>query len=115
MLVAFVTFWSLTVPVLLLENGAPLCNLCQSLTRDLTTLFVYLLQCLAKEHRMKLLQQQQEVAGLSKQLEYVMNFSKWAVSSGSSTALLYSKRLVKINNYCTFVWDGHSHGKPTTF
>jgi len=43
---------------------------------------------------MKLLQQQQEVAGLSKQLEHVMNFSKWAVSSGSSTALLYSKRLV---------------------
>ncbi|XP_048356670.1 transcription intermediary factor 1-alpha isoform X2 [Sphaerodactylus townsendi] len=52
------------------------------------------LECLAKEHRMKLLQQQQEVAGLSKQLEHVMNFSKWAVSSGSSTALLYSKRLI---------------------
>ncbi|XP_042324282.1 transcription intermediary factor 1-alpha isoform X3 [Sceloporus undulatus] len=52
------------------------------------------LECLAKEHRAKLLQQQQEVAGLSKQLEHVMNFSKWAVSSGSSTALLYSKRLI---------------------
>ncbi|NXW93149.1 TIF1A factor, partial [Alopecoenas beccarii] len=52
------------------------------------------LETLAKEHRAKLLQQQQEVAGLSKQLEHVMNFSKWAVSSGSSTALLYSKRLI---------------------
>nr|XP_020656092.1 transcription intermediary factor 1-alpha isoform X4 [Pogona vitticeps] len=52
------------------------------------------LECLGKEHRMKLLQQQQEIAGLSKQLEHVMNFSKWAVSSGSSTALLYSKRLI---------------------
>ncbi|XP_053944104.1 transcription intermediary factor 1-alpha [Cuculus canorus] len=52
------------------------------------------LETLAKEHRMKLLQQQQEVASLSKQLEHVMNFSKWAVSSGSSTALLYSKRLI---------------------
>ncbi|XP_033370177.1 transcription intermediary factor 1-alpha isoform X2 [Parus major] len=52
------------------------------------------LETLAKEHRMKLLQQQQEVAGLSKQLEHVINFSKWAVSSGSSTALLYSKRLI---------------------
>ncbi|XP_066489352.1 transcription intermediary factor 1-alpha [Tiliqua scincoides] len=52
------------------------------------------LECLAKEHRMKLLQQQQEVAGLSKQLKHVMNFSKWAVSSGSSIALLYSKRLI---------------------
>jgi len=44
---------------------------------------------------MKLMQQQLEVAGLSKQLEHAMNFSKWAVSSGSSTALLYSKRLVR--------------------
>ncbi|XP_058045904.1 transcription intermediary factor 1-alpha isoform X1 [Ahaetulla prasina] len=52
------------------------------------------LECLAKEHRAKLLQQQREVSGLSKQLEHVMNFSKWAVSSGSSTALLYSKRLI---------------------
>uniref|UniRef100_G1NKE3 RING-type E3 ubiquitin transferase n=1 Tax=Meleagris gallopavo TaxID=9103 RepID=G1NKE3_MELGA len=52
------------------------------------------LETLAKEHRMKLMQQQLEVAGLSKQLEHAMNFSKWAVSSGSSTALLYSKRLI---------------------
>uniref|UniRef100_A0A8C8RGW7 RING-type E3 ubiquitin transferase n=1 Tax=Pelusios castaneus TaxID=367368 RepID=A0A8C8RGW7_9SAUR len=52
------------------------------------------LESLSKDHRTKLLQQQQEVAGLSKQLEHVMNFSKWAVSSGSSTALLYSKRLI---------------------
>ncbi|KAM7120864.1 transcription intermediary factor 1-alpha isoform 3-T11 [Molossus nigricans] len=52
------------------------------------------LESLAKDHRMKLMQQQQEVAGLSKQLEHVMHFSKWAVSSGSSTALLYSKRLI---------------------
>ncbi|NWV35069.1 TIF1A factor, partial [Grantiella picta] len=51
-------------------------------------------ETLAKEHRMKLLQQQQEVAGLSKQLEHVMNFSKWAVSSGSSMALLQSKRMI---------------------
>ncbi|XP_008148713.2 transcription intermediary factor 1-alpha isoform X3 [Eptesicus fuscus] len=52
------------------------------------------LETLAKDHRIKLMQQQQEVAGLSKQLEHVMHFSKWAVSSGSSTALLYSKRLI---------------------
>uniref|UniRef100_A0A8C2Y2L5 RING-type E3 ubiquitin transferase n=1 Tax=Capra hircus TaxID=9925 RepID=A0A8C2Y2L5_CAPHI len=51
-----------------------------------------LLHQLEKAHRNKL--QQQEVAGLSKQLEHVMHFSKWAVSSGSSTALLYSKRLI---------------------
>ncbi|CAH2276514.1 transcription intermediary factor 1-alpha isoform X1 [Pelobates cultripes] len=43
---------------------------------------------------MKLLKQQHEVDGFSKQLEHVVYFSKWAVSSGSSTALLYSKRLI---------------------
>ncbi|NWW93872.1 TIF1A factor, partial [Rhynochetos jubatus] len=58
------------------------------------------LETLAKEHRMKLLQQQQEVARLSKQLEHVMNFSEWAVSSGSSTALLYSKRLITYRLRC---------------
>ncbi|XP_054844565.1 transcription intermediary factor 1-alpha-like [Eublepharis macularius] len=52
------------------------------------------LECLAQEHQMKLLQQQEKVARLSKQLEHVINFSNWAVSSGSSTALLYSKRLI---------------------
>nr|XP_048686964.1 transcription intermediary factor 1-alpha isoform X6 [Caretta caretta] len=59
------------------------------------------LESLSKDHRMKLLQQQQEVAGLSKQLEHVMNFSKWAVSNGSSTALLYSKRLIECSGNIT--------------
>ncbi|XP_073506606.1 transcription intermediary factor 1-alpha isoform X3 [Phyllobates terribilis] len=52
------------------------------------------LECLAKERRMKLLKQQSEVDCFSKQLEHVVYFSKWAVSSGSSTALLFSKRLI---------------------
>ncbi|XP_068133436.1 transcription intermediary factor 1-alpha-like isoform X2 [Hyperolius riggenbachi] len=52
------------------------------------------LETLAKDRRMKLLKQKNEVDGFSKQLEHVVYFSKWAVSSGSSTALLYSKRLI---------------------
>ncbi|XP_075199643.1 transcription intermediary factor 1-alpha isoform X1 [Anomaloglossus baeobatrachus] len=52
------------------------------------------LEALAKERRMKLLKQQSEVDCFSKQLEHVVYFSKWAVSSGSSTALLFSKRLI---------------------
>ncbi|KAM8973919.1 transcription intermediary factor 1-alpha isoform 2-T2 [Pelodytes ibericus] len=52
------------------------------------------LEALAKDRRMKLLKQQHEVDGFSKQLEHVVYFSKWAVTSGSSTALLYSKRLI---------------------
>ncbi|KAG8442664.1 hypothetical protein GDO86_011452 [Hymenochirus boettgeri] len=60
------------------------------------SIFISLLlsQALAKDRRMKLLKQQHEVDGLSKQLEHVVYFSKWAVNSGSSTALLYSKRLI---------------------
>ncbi|KAM9311439.1 transcription intermediary factor 1-alpha [Gastrophryne carolinensis] len=52
------------------------------------------LEALAKDRRVKLLKQKNEVDGFSKQLEHVVYFSKWAVSSGSSTALLYSKRLI---------------------
>ncbi|KAM4748618.1 transcription intermediary factor 1-alpha [Rhinophrynus dorsalis] len=52
------------------------------------------LEALAKDRRMKLLKQQHEVDGFSKQLEHGVYFSKWAVNSGSSTALLYSKRLI---------------------
>ncbi|XP_069618932.1 transcription intermediary factor 1-alpha isoform X2 [Ranitomeya imitator] len=52
------------------------------------------LESLTKERRMKLLKQQSEADCYSKQLEHVIYFSKWALSSGSSTALLFSKRLI---------------------
>ncbi|XP_067863395.1 E3 ubiquitin-protein ligase TRIM33 isoform X2 [Heptranchias perlo] len=52
------------------------------------------LENVTKERQIKLLQQQQDVTSLAKQVEHVMNFAKWAISSGSSTALLYSKRLI---------------------
>uniref|UniRef100_A0A4W3KHP6 RING-type E3 ubiquitin transferase n=1 Tax=Callorhinchus milii TaxID=7868 RepID=A0A4W3KHP6_CALMI len=51
------------------------------------------LESVTKERQIKLLQQQQDVTSLAKQVEHVMNFAKWAISSGS-TALLYSKRLI---------------------
>lgn len=65
------------------------------------------LEALAKERRMKLLKQQSEVDGFSKQLEHVVYFSKWAVSSGSSTALLYSKRLItyRLRHLLRARWD----------
>lgn len=44
---------------------------------------------------MKLIQQQNDITGLSRQVKHVMNFTNWAIASGSSTALLYSKRLVR--------------------
>ncbi|XP_066580399.1 transcription intermediary factor 1-alpha [Amia ocellicauda] len=52
------------------------------------------LEALVKEHEANLKKHQEEINSLSKQLEHVMNFSKWATSNSSSTALLYSKRLI---------------------
>lgn len=56
---------------------------------------VFLFQNVTKERQMKLLQQQNDITGLSRQVKHVMNFTNWAIASGSSTALLYSKRLVR--------------------
>ncbi|XP_077324881.1 transcription intermediary factor 1-alpha isoform X1 [Lithobates pipiens] len=65
------------------------------------------LETLAKDRRTKLLKQKHEVDGFSKQLEHVVYFSKWAVSSGSSTALLYSKRLItfRLKHLLRAHWD----------
>ncbi|XP_067856003.1 E3 ubiquitin-protein ligase TRIM33-like isoform X2 [Heptranchias perlo] len=52
------------------------------------------LESVTKDRQAKLLQQQLEITGLSKQVEHVMNFAKWAISNRSSIALLYSKRLI---------------------
>uniref|UniRef100_A0A803TJ14 RING-type E3 ubiquitin transferase n=1 Tax=Anolis carolinensis TaxID=28377 RepID=A0A803TJ14_ANOCA len=55
------------------------------------------LEAVTKERQMKLIQQQNDISGLSRQVKHVMNFTNWAIASGSSTALLYSKRLVRSN------------------
>lgn len=52
------------------------------------------LENVTKERQMKLIQQQNDITGLSRQVKHVMNFTNWAIASGSSTALLYSKRLI---------------------
>ncbi|CAH2220660.1 E3 ubiquitin- ligase TRIM33 isoform X1 [Pelobates cultripes] len=52
------------------------------------------LESVTKERQMKLVQQQNDITGLSRQVKHVLNFTNWAIASGSSTALLYSKRLI---------------------
>ncbi|KAM9320669.1 E3 ubiquitin-protein ligase TRIM33 isoform 1-T1 [Gastrophryne carolinensis] len=52
------------------------------------------LESVTKERQIKLAQQQNDITGLSRQVKHVMNFTNWALQSGSSTALLYSKRLI---------------------
>ncbi|XP_059379200.1 E3 ubiquitin-protein ligase TRIM33-like isoform X2 [Carassius carassius] len=52
------------------------------------------LESVTKERSMKLLNQQRDISILAQQVIHVLNFTNWAISSGSSTALLYSKRLI---------------------
>uniref|UniRef100_A0A671MRK4 E3 ubiquitin-protein ligase TRIM33 n=1 Tax=Sinocyclocheilus anshuiensis TaxID=1608454 RepID=A0A671MRK4_9TELE len=52
------------------------------------------LESVTKERSMKLLSQQRDISILAQQVIHVLNFTNWAISNGSSTALLYSKRLV---------------------
>lgn len=70
---------------------------------------------------MALKKQQEDVNSLSRHLDHVINFTKWATASHSGTALLYCKRLVsdEIRKYesvpiyfnktvsCTLVIDMH--------
>lgn len=43
---------------------------------------------------MRLMAQHKDTSLLAQQIHHVLNFCHWAISTGSSTALLYSKRLV---------------------
>ncbi|XP_077079736.1 E3 ubiquitin-protein ligase TRIM33 isoform X2 [Siphateles boraxobius] len=52
------------------------------------------LESVTKERSIKLLSQQRDISILAQQIIHVLNFTNWAISNGSSTALLYSKRLI---------------------
>ena len=56
-------------------------------------------QGVTKERSIKLLSQQRDTTLLAQQILHVLNFSHWAIHNGSSTALLYSKRLVSTTRY----------------
>ncbi|GAA6100953.1 E3 ubiquitin-protein ligase TRIM33 isoform X1 [Tachysurus ichikawai] len=51
------------------------------------------LESVTKERTVKLLNQQRDISSLAQQILHVLRFTHWAISNGSSTALLYSKRL----------------------
>lgn len=56
------------------------------------------LQALTKDHELGLKKQQEDVNSLSRHLDHVISFTKWATASHSGTALLYCKRLVSFYN-----------------
>lgn len=46
--------------------------------------------------------QHKDTAQLAQQIHHVLTFCNWAITNGSSTALLYSKRLVSFITSTTF-------------
>uniref|UniRef100_A0A8C9RET4 RING-type E3 ubiquitin transferase n=1 Tax=Scleropages formosus TaxID=113540 RepID=A0A8C9RET4_SCLFO len=52
------------------------------------------LEALMKDHESGLRKQQEDIGFLSRHLDHVINFTKWATASSSGTALLYCKRLI---------------------
>ncbi|KAG7454783.1 hypothetical protein MATL_G00263510 [Megalops atlanticus] len=52
------------------------------------------LEGLTKDHESGLRKQQEDIGSLSRHLDHVINFAKWATASSSGTALLYCKRLI---------------------
>uniref|UniRef100_A0A665X146 E3 ubiquitin-protein ligase TRIM33 n=1 Tax=Echeneis naucrates TaxID=173247 RepID=A0A665X146_ECHNA len=52
------------------------------------------LESVTKERSMRLVAQHKDTTQLAQQIHHVLNFCHWAITTGSSTALLYSKRLI---------------------
>uniref|UniRef100_A0A669BWE3 E3 ubiquitin-protein ligase TRIM33 n=1 Tax=Oreochromis niloticus TaxID=8128 RepID=A0A669BWE3_ORENI len=52
------------------------------------------LESVTKERSMRLVSQHKDTTQLAQQIHHVLNFCHWAITTGSSTALLYSKRLI---------------------
>ncbi|XP_077434356.1 E3 ubiquitin-protein ligase TRIM33 isoform X2 [Vanacampus margaritifer] len=50
------------------------------------------LETVGKERTARLIAQHKDTTQLAQQIHHVLNFCQWAISTGSSTALLYSKR-----------------------
>ncbi|XP_047441292.1 E3 ubiquitin-protein ligase TRIM33 isoform X2 [Mugil cephalus] len=52
------------------------------------------LETVTKERSMRLVAQHKDITHLAQQIHHVLNFCHWAIATGSSTALLYSKKLI---------------------
>uniref|UniRef100_A0A3Q0SAL3 E3 ubiquitin-protein ligase TRIM33 n=1 Tax=Amphilophus citrinellus TaxID=61819 RepID=A0A3Q0SAL3_AMPCI len=52
------------------------------------------LETVTKERSLRLVAQHKDTTQLAQQIHHVLNFCHWAITTGSSTALLYSKRLI---------------------
>ncbi|XP_056132586.1 transcription intermediary factor 1-alpha [Lampris incognitus] len=75
------------------EIKKSICNLIMEINRK-GKILVNQLEALTKDHETGLKRQQEDVSSLTRHLDHVINFTKWATASHSGTALLYCKRLI---------------------
>lgn len=75
------------------EIKKSICNLILEINRK-GKILVNQLEALTKDHELGLKKQQEDVNSLSRHLDHVISFTKWATASHSGTALLYCKRLI---------------------
>nr|XP_046234354.1 transcription intermediary factor 1-alpha isoform X2 [Scatophagus argus] len=75
------------------EIKKSICNLIMEINRK-GKILVNHLEALTKDHEISLKKQQDDVNSLTRQLDHVISFTKWATASHSGTALLYCKRLI---------------------
>ncbi|XP_042563050.1 transcription intermediary factor 1-alpha isoform X2 [Clupea harengus] len=75
------------------EIKKSICNLIMEINRK-GKILVNQLEALTKDHESALKKQQEDVTSLSKHLDHVISFTKWATAINSGTALLYCKRLI---------------------
>ncbi|XP_072233306.1 transcription intermediary factor 1-alpha isoform X2 [Leuresthes tenuis] len=75
------------------EIKKSICNLIMEINRK-GKILVNHLEALTKDHELGLKKQQDDVNSLTRHLDHVISFTKWATASQSGTALLYCKRLI---------------------
>ncbi|GAA6105806.1 transcription intermediary factor 1-alpha isoform X5 [Tachysurus ichikawai] len=75
------------------EIKKAICNLIMEINRK-GKILINQLEALTKDHEMVLKKQQEDISTLTKHLDHVIGFTKWATASNSGTALLYCKRLI---------------------
>lgn len=75
------------------EIKKSICNLIMEINRK-GKILINQLEALTKDHELGLKKQQDDVSSLSRHLDHVISFTKWATDSHSGTALLYCKRLI---------------------
>lgn len=75
------------------EIKKSICNLIMEINRK-GKILINQLEALTKDHELGLKKQQDDAGCLSRHLDHVINFTKWATASNSGTALLYCKRSI---------------------